>query len=143
MIDKPAIRALILHAGNMCLLDSVEQWNNERIQCATRTHRDPDHPLRCDGALSAIHLVEYASQAAALHGALLARNASAGPAPGMLAAIRNLQLSVDRIDTLPQALTIVAVRRLAQTDGVLYEFQALCDSVLLGEGRLAIALSWS
>src|SRR5881398_1435622 len=72
-IDKAEIRRLIPHAGTMCLLDSVLGWDDESIVCTTNTHRDEANPLRRDGRLSALHALEYAAQAAAIHGGLRAR----------------------------------------------------------------------
>ncbi|PYK43074.1 MAG: 3-hydroxylacyl-ACP dehydratase, partial [Verrucomicrobia bacterium] len=40
-IEKAEIRTLIPHAGSMCLLDSVLDWDDESIVCITNTHRDP------------------------------------------------------------------------------------------------------
>ena len=73
---------LIPHAGSMCLLDRVVAHSEHDIECTARSHTSPDHPLRRDGQLSALHLVEYAAQAMAAHGALV----SGGVQRGMLAA---------------------------------------------------------
>ena len=63
-IEKAEIRALIPHAGLMCLLDRVLQWDDESIVCVSQTHRDSNNPLRRDRRLSALHAVEYGAQAA-------------------------------------------------------------------------------
>ena len=61
---------------------------------ATRSHLDPDNPLRRGDALSALHLVEYAAQAMAAHGAL---QAGGQAQRGMLAALRNIRLHTGQI----------------------------------------------
>lgn len=135
VLNREQILALIPHAGSMCLLDHVIAHSDADIECTSRTHRNPDHPLRRDGQLSAVHLAEYAAQAMAAHGALR----SGGPRRGMLAALRGIQLHADRIDTVDGPLAIHATRRLEQTTGSLYDFTARGEGRLLAEGRIAIA----
>ena len=137
IIDRPALLKLVPHAGNMCLLERVISHSELAIQCAAGSHRDPDHPLRRDGQLAALHLAEYASQAMAVHGALAAGGTAR---PGMLAALREIRLHVGRIDCIASDLHIEATRRVLQTDGSLYEFCVHGDGRLLCEGRIAIAL---
>jgi predicted hotdog family 3-hydroxylacyl-ACP dehydratase len=140
MIGKTELAALIPHAGSMCLLDAVEEWTAEWIRCTSSTHRSAANPLRRGDTLSALHLVEYAAQAMAVHGALLANS---GPQPGMLGVLRDIRLYVDRIDDLPDSLVITATRRLARSDGLIYDFAVeLHGSAkrLLGEGRISIVL---
>jgi predicted hotdog family 3-hydroxylacyl-ACP dehydratase len=126
---------LIPHAGSMCLLDRVVAHSEHDIECAARSHTSPDHPLRRDGQLSALHLAEYAAQAMAAHGALRA----GGIQRGMLAALREIRLHVDRIDNIDADLNVHATRRMAQTTGSLYDFRVHGGGRLLGEGRIAIA----
>jgi predicted hotdog family 3-hydroxylacyl-ACP dehydratase len=140
MLDKAALTALVPHAGSMCLLDCVEEWTAEWIRCTSATHSDPANPLRKNAVLSALHLVEYAAQAMAAHGALLAQG---GPQPGMLAVLRDVRLHVDRIDDLSGRLVVTATRRLARTDGLIYDFNVeLHGSPTrpLSEGRISVVL---
>src|SRR5689334_24622833 len=115
MIAKELLRSMIPHTGAMCLLDAVEEWTAERIRCTAHTHRSPEHPLRLQHRLSALHLIEYAAQAIAVHGALLAQGAAASGAAaaqaGFLGAVRDVKLHADRIDTLNSALSVAAERR--------------------------------
>jgi predicted hotdog family 3-hydroxylacyl-ACP dehydratase len=140
MLDKLQLAALIPHAGSMCLLDAVEAWSTDGIRCISYTHCDPANPLRSDGELAALHLVEYAAQAMAAHGALLARE---GPQAGMLGALRDVRLYVKRLDDLPEALIVSATRRLARSDGLIYDFTVQLQESplrLLSEGRISIVL---
>jgi predicted hotdog family 3-hydroxylacyl-ACP dehydratase len=134
-LNREQILELIPHAGSMCLLERVTAHSDLDIECAALTHRRSEHPLRRDGQLAAVHLAEYAAQAMAVHGALR----TGGVRPGMLAALRNIQLHVDRIDTLEGELTIRATRRLEQASGSLYDFSVRGEGRLLAEGRIAIA----
>ena len=72
MLDRAWIAAHIPHQGSMCLLDAVREWSGEAITCTASSHTDPANPLRADGRLGAANGIEYAAQAMAIHGALLA-----------------------------------------------------------------------
>jgi predicted hotdog family 3-hydroxylacyl-ACP dehydratase len=122
----------------MCLLDRVTGHSEQSIQCTTDTHRNPDNPLRRAGQVSALHLAEYAAQAMAVHGAL---TADGNARPGMLAALRDIRLQVERIDTIEAELIVRATRRLAQLQGSLYDFSVHSEGRLLCEGRTAIAFT--
>lgn len=135
-MNRERLLQLIPHAGRMCLLDRVIAHSDRDIECTTGTHRDPDNPLRSDGQLSALHLTEYAAQAMAAHGALLAGGSAQ---PGMLAALRDIRLHIDRIDTIDSDLTVRATRRLAQRDGSLYDFSVRAGERVLCEGRIAVS----
>ena len=136
-IGRGAILELVPHAGRMCLLECVLEHGEQSIRCRARSHRDPDHPLRRDGRLAALHLAEYAAQAMAVHGALMAGGRAR---PGMLAALRDIRLHAAFIDDIEADLLIEATRRIAQADGSLYEFRTLAGDRLLAEGRISIAL---
>ena len=82
----------------MCLLDEMLHWDRERIACATDSHRVADNPLRSRSGLQAACAIEYAAQAMALHGALVAP-AGAGPQAGYLASVRGVKLAVARLKT--------------------------------------------
>ena len=82
------IAALVPHQGDMCLLERVIAWDEQRVVVESSTHRSATNPLRRDGRLSAVHLCEYGAQAMAVHGALKAKQGGRRPAPGMLVALR-------------------------------------------------------
>ena len=126
---------LIPHAGSMCLLESIVTHTEHDIECTAPSHTSPDHPQRSGGQLTALHLTEYAAQAMAAHGALRA----GGVQRGMLAALREIRLHVDRIDTIDDELTVHATRRMAQAAGSLFDFRVQAGDRLLCEGRIAIA----
>ena len=139
-LDRTALCALIPHAGDMCLLDAVLDWDDEKIRCRSASHRLTGHPLRrADGILGASHLLEYAAQAAAVHGGLLAAAENIVPTPGYLVATRRLQLRTDRIDTLPEALDIAARRLFAGPGGWVYEFDVAHAGTELASGQFTIA----
>lgn len=139
MLDRAAIAARIPHQGSMCLLDAVLAWDSGQIHCRASSHRQPDNPLRAAERLGAACGIEYAAQAMAVHGALLAP-AGAPPRPGYLASVRSVQLAVDRLDDLPQDLDIVAERLSGDEHNILYHFRVEHAGDLLLSGRAAVML---
>jgi len=138
MTARQILAALVPHAGSMCLLDEVASWDETHVSCRSASHRRPDHPLRRDGFLASLHLLEYAAQATAVHGGLVAA-AGGSPAPAKyLAAVRNFDLQVSRLDDVQADLHIDAERLFSLGDSVLYRFHVSADRQLLAEGRLTI-----
>lgn len=135
-IDRHGLLGLIPHAGSMCLLDRIVTHSEHAIECIARAPTASDHPLQRDGQISALHLVEYAAQAMAAHGALQ----SGGVQRGMLAALREVRFYTNRIDALDMELIVHATRRISQPTGSLYDFQVHATGRLLCEGRIAIGI---
>ena len=137
-LDRDAIATLIPHAGAMCLLDAVPDWDATRIRARSTSHAHAAHPLRRDGALHAVHLCEYGAQAAAVHGALVARAAGAAPRPGLLAALREVRLCAAAVDPAGGALDIEAECLLGDAHGAQYAFRIAQGGCLLASGRATI-----
>src|SRR6185295_8100897 len=112
MIAKPQWEHLIPHRGAMSLLDTVLDWDDERIHLTATSHSRADNPLRSDGLLRALHLCEYGAQAMAVHGGLLAQRAGKVAAPGFLVSLRGIKLHVARADHLPGDLDVRAEKLL-------------------------------
>lgn len=106
MTALAAVYDRLPHAGGMRLLDQVLAWDAESIRCNTDSHRSLANPLRRDGGLAAAHAVEYAAQAAAVHGVL--SGALDGAPVLLLAAVRGMELDLDRLDGLPGPLEVSA-----------------------------------
>lgn len=123
----------------MCLLDAVLDWDDTRITCRATSHADPDNPLRADGRLGAANGIEYAAQAMAVHGALLAGDDGA-PRQGYLTSVRGVTLHVARLDDLAGALQIAAERLSGDTNHILYQFSVNHAGRCLLEGRAAVVL---
>ena len=140
MIPRDAILALIPHQGTMCLWDEVVGWDARRISLRANNHRDPAHPLRSHGRLRAVHLCEYGAQAMAVHGGLRAQASGGAARPGMLVALRGVELHVARIDDLPGALECEAELLADGDDGQQYGFRIRHAGALLAEGRAAVML---
>jgi predicted hotdog family 3-hydroxylacyl-ACP dehydratase len=129
------------HAGRMCLLDGVVQATHRAIVCTAGSHRAADHPLRPDGRLGAACGVEYAAQAMALHGALLAEaRRAARPRMGMLISLRGVHLYAARLDDIAAALTVEADCEADNGDHCVYGFRLSAEHRLLLEGRAMVVL---
>jgi len=140
-LDRAGIAARIPHSGSMCLLERLDGWDAEVIRCSTATHRLVDNPLRTAGGLLAPNAIEYAAQAMALHGGLLAAEGST-PSAGFLASARNVRLAVARLDDIEGALHVQARRLSGDERQILYEFTVNADDGrTLAEGRAVVVLN--
>ncbi|MBC9073252.1 3-hydroxylacyl-ACP dehydratase [Thauera sp. CAU 1555] len=137
--DRAWILAHIPHQGDMCLLDAVTAWDEARIRCTANGHRDPANPLRAGGRLGVMAGIEYAAQAMAVHGALLAGDA-APPAPGFLGSARGVDCLVDRLDDIDAPLDIEAERLSGDARTLLYGFTVSAAGRPLLRGRAAVVL---
>ncbi|MFD0738724.1 phosphotransferase [Lysobacter koreensis] len=140
MIGRDEIAALIPHQGGMCLWDEVLAWDAGSIRLRAHNHRDSGHPLRSGERLRAVHLCEYGAQAMAVHGGLQASAAGGVAAPGVLVALRGVQLHVARLDDLPGALECEAESLAQAADSQQYAFRITHAGTLLAEGRAAVVL---
>lgn len=138
LIGKEEIRRLIPHAGSMCLIDAVSGWDPEAIVCVASSHRHPDHPLRRDGQLAAMHAFEYAAQAAAIHGALLARAIGRRPIVGYLGTLRHARLGVARLDTIAADLEVNAHLLFGDHGSAIYSCHVAAAGAIVAEARIAI-----
>lgn len=135
---RDILASLIPHAGKMCLLDCVSSWDDQQILCQSQTHRDPTNPLRRAGRLSSVHGIEYAAQAAALHGALT-KGKEGGPlAAGRLVAVRHVTLAHPFLDDITAPLEIAAERLIATGDSFIYQFRISASDQSLLTGRLSV-----
>ena len=133
-------RHLIPHAGSMCLLDEVVDWDAMRLHARSGSHPRVDNPLRADGMLHAVNLCEYAAQAMAVHGALRERDAGGTARPGFLVALREVDLRVERIDDLEGKLQIHVECLIAVADSLQYAFRVEHGGNVLASGRAAVML---
>ena len=140
LIDKPEIRTLIPHAGTMCLLDNVIDWDDESIVCITGTHRDKTNPLRRDGRLSSLNALEYGAQAAAIHGGLRARAAGTIAPACYLAALRDAHLYVGRLDDLASPLEVRAKRLFGDAGNTVYQCEVATGDIRVADARVTIML---
>jgi predicted hotdog family 3-hydroxylacyl-ACP dehydratase len=139
ILDHRAIASLIPHQGSMCLLDTVERWDEREIVCTTRQHVLATNPLRDRGRLSSLHGIELAAQAAAVHAGLLAP-AQTRPRAGLLLSVRQCVFHRPRLDDIEGALTVEAERLAGSDQALSYRFALHGSGALLVEGRLNVML---
>lgn len=150
-LDRAWIEAHVPQKGAMCLLDEVLSWDAQQVMCRSGTHRLLEHPLRAHGRLGSACAIEYAAQAAAVHGALRAGSSEAGRAAaasrsGVLASARAVELTVSRLDQLSCDLLIHAHCLHSDDRSALYRFSVSeqCatepSAAAFARGRLALWL---
>jgi predicted hotdog family 3-hydroxylacyl-ACP dehydratase len=137
LLEGDAVAALLPQRDAMCLLDAVERFDADRIVCWSRRHVDPANPLREDGRLSPLAGIEFAAQAMAAHGALLA---GGRPLGGWLARVRDCVVSCERMDTLTSPLRIEAERLAGGGHALSYRFVLTAGGHAVLDGFALIAL---
>jgi predicted hotdog family 3-hydroxylacyl-ACP dehydratase len=123
----------------MCLLDSVRCWSGTEIVCIASSHRDTDHPLATDGFLNSVCGIEYAAQAMAVHGGLIAASGRR-PASGYLASVRDVTCHIARLDLLADDIEVSATQLASDAAGAVYAFVLRCGTVTIIEGRAAVVI---
>ncbi len=124
----------------MCLLDSVQRWDEAAILCRAISHTSVENPLRQHGRLHAVSGLEYAAQAMAVHARLTEPEDDSGPVLGFLASARDLKFHVERLDTAGTELSIEARQLSAGEQGFIYEFDLRSGAKLLLSGRATVML---
>jgi predicted hotdog family 3-hydroxylacyl-ACP dehydratase len=145
-LNRAWIESRIPHHGRMCLLDEVIAWSDVRVSCRSSTHRETDNPLRAYGKLGIACGIEYAAQAMAVHGALIAASSpadrgaplAAPPAAGFLAAVRDVRFHSLRLDDVQGDLICDAVRMAGDATTALYEFELRSAAAPLLSGRATV-----
>ncbi|WP_018608461.1 hypothetical protein [Uliginosibacterium gangwonense] len=139
MPDRAWIAAHIPHHGSMCLLDNVEHWDANHIRCHTSSHTDAANPLRAAGRLGIANGIEYAAQAMAIHGALLA-DSDETPRAGYLTSVREVTWHSSRLDDLAAPLVIDAERLSGSANTILYSFSLQAAGHTVLSGRASVML---
>lgn len=138
LIDREELCGLVPHSGSMCLLDSVLSWDQTHIRCTASSHTDPGNPLRKQGRLAAVHLLEYGAQAMAVHGGILARETSSVALPGYLASLRDVTMIENHIDQIITPLEIDAEKIAASSDSYMYKFRVTTNGQFLASARATV-----
>ncbi|MEL6476503.1 MAG: hydroxymyristoyl-ACP dehydratase [Pseudomonadota bacterium] len=124
------------HRGAMLLLEQIAEMGPERIVCQARDHRGADYPLRLDGRLFAVALVELGAQAAAAHASL---HGVGGAHTGLLLSLREVAvLALEVPDTPP--LTITAERAGGGAGAAHYRFEVTAEGHPLVTGSAILSM---
>jgi len=137
LISKKDLCQLLPHAGGMCLLDSVVDWNMTTIRCIACSHIDRQNPLRQPDGLASICGLEYAAQAIGVHIGLTT-SSDHGPAIGYVGAVKALNLHSPRLDTFKEDLEIECQNLFGQGTSFIYSFVVKAGRAKLLEGRASI-----
>lgn len=137
-VMKEEISRLLPHGESMCLLDSVEAWDDRTISCRTSTHRDQRNPLRFRGRLTASAGLEYAAQAMGAHVGLLDCDGRTDNQIGYVGSVRDVIFAVDRLDDLAGDLIVNARRMVEGDNSYMYSFTVTHSGCAIIEGRASI-----
>lgn len=134
------LSALLPHAGDMCLLESIHDWDRQQIRCLANSHRNKLNPLRRNGKLAVIAGVEYAAQAMAVHNSL--RDGLLGePQVGYIAVLTKVMWDVQWLDEIAAPLEVQADRLAGIEGGCSYLFNVKCGEKSLIRGEIMVALA--
>ena len=138
MIERAEIEALIPHGGTMVLLDRVVAHDEKSILCRTMSHRRADNPLRRERRLPTVAGAEFGAQAAAVHGALLAK----GPMrPGRIVLLRAMRWTRRFLDDVQAPIEVRAESLRRDADNIAYGFVLTAEGDELLHGECGIILS--
>jgi predicted hotdog family 3-hydroxylacyl-ACP dehydratase len=139
MLGREEIAARIPHSGRMCLLDRVLEWDAQHIRCVAESHRDADHPLRERGGLPVWAGIEYAAQAAAVHGSLI--SSSDKPRGALLGKLTHVWPGCEWLDAIESPIVFSATLLHSDPAGGVYAFEARGDDALLLQGQFTLMYS--
>ncbi len=123
------------HSGPMRLIETIESITETRINCRATDHRASCYPLRLNGKLSRVALVELGAQAAAAHCSI---HGIGSHHIGLLLTIQNT--NIDNVVSLASRLRIEALR-LDQSDmSARYEFAVLSKTGTVVSGELLLQM---
>ena len=138
-LDHAAIAARIPHTERMCLLDRVLQWDAHGIRCSATSHRDQDNPLREAGGLATLAGIEYAAQAAAVHGALLLN--AIVPRSGVLAALKNVTATRQWLHEIADDIVIEVNLLHSDAAGGIFAFAVFANEERILSGQFTLMYS--
>ena len=138
MIEHDELCSLIPHSFDMCLLDRVEYWDQDKIVCFSNSHILSSNPLRREEHLSSVHLLEYAAQSMAVHGGLHDREQGIQMTEGYLAALRDVKINLCDIDELQAELKVESNKILSQGGNMIYAFTVSTPEIELASGRATV-----
>ena len=137
-IEREALCKLVPHSERMCLLDYVDSWSDDWIVCGSTTHQQLDNPLLRDGLLSVVHAAEYGAQAMAVHGGLLQQQHGVKASPGYLAALRDVNFYVMRLDNIKGDMRVRAIRLIESETSLMYEFEITINKMKILNARATV-----
>lgn len=126
---------LLPHGPALRVISAILALDNRMIECAVAPHAN--NPLQEHSEhIASFACVEYAAQAAAIHGILM--GAQYDPLkPAFIGAVKDVQLQSAYYAT-GQSVRIKAVQEYCANDGAIYSFSAYVEDKTLTTGRLIL-----
>jgi len=134
------LAAFLPHAGEMCLIDAVECWDDSMIRCRTSSHRRLSNPLRRRSRLESIAGLEYGAQAMGIHVGLRGQTRSEPGRVGYVGGLRDVVLGREWLDDCLDELIIEATCLLDDKQSFMYQFAILSGGQSVITGRASIFL---
>lgn len=126
---------LLPHGQSLQVIGDIIQVNAEQIHCAVAP--TSNNPLRENSdVVSSFTCVEYAAQAAAIHGIIM--GAQYDPLrPAFIGAVKDVQISRSHYANT-HTVIIIAQQEYSEKDGAIYSFAGQADGEALITGRLIL-----
>ena len=127
------------HRGEMLLIETVLEADEDSIRCQAKPHQTPHYPLRVDDKLPATALVELGAQAAAAHASLHGVGAAH---VGLLLTLSGVEIGTISPDAAPDGLHIYAWREHGDKRSARYRFEVqtmYAETLLSGNAVLSMA----
>lgn len=139
-LTRDELDGFLPHGGAMRLIDYVESWDESAIRCQTRSHLDPENPLRQGAQLDVVTGLEYAAQAMGLHVGLHDDAETRKDLIGYIGGVHDVRFTIERLDDCSSALMIDATRVFEDERSFLYEFTLSSGGQTVMTGRASLFL---
>lgn len=137
-LTRAGIVDLLPHGEALCLIERVTEQAADRIRCLARGPASACNPLLHDGQLATLHAIEYAAQAAAIHGALTNEGAVR---PGMIASVPRVAWNRPCFCGEATELAVSCFRHSADTRFAAYGFTVDDAQGVTAEGEVILIFS--
>ena len=125
------------HKGAMRLIERIVSADEAQIHCIGINHAVGDYPLRLNGQLLSVTLVELGAQAAAAHASLFNIR---GNHTGLLIAIQNVAVVRHEVGETRKNLEIFASQLHFDANGAIYGFRVSDEHGDVVKGRAILKM---
>lgn len=125
------------HKGAMRLIERIVSADETQIHCIGIDHSCENYPLRLDGRLFSVALIELGAQAAAAHASLFDIR---GNHTGLLIALQNVEVIRHEIRETSGSLEIFASQLHFDANGAIYGFWVSDERGKLVNGRAVLKM---
>lgn len=139
-LTREELAEFLPHGGAMCLIDSVESWDEATIRCRARSHHDQANPLRQALSLDVVAGLEYAAQAMGIHVGLQNQLPFRKDKIGYIGGLRDVRFAMDRLDACPSVLMIDATLLFEDGYNFMYQFVLSSGDMTVMTGRASLFL---